>query len=97
MATRSPNSAANPANAGDSLTLFGTGEGQTNPPGIDGLVVSDPPPQPVQPLSVTIEEMPAQVVYFGGVPGQVAGMLQIVVQVPDGLDAGDQPIVLSRG
>jgi uncharacterized protein (TIGR03437 family) len=93
----SPNSSANPVNAGDSLTLFGTGEGQTNPPGTDGLVAADPAPQPVQPLSVTIEGIPAPVQFFGGIPGQVAGMLQVVVQVPDGLDAGDQPVVLTVG
>jgi uncharacterized protein (TIGR03437 family) len=55
-ADSSPNSAGNPANTGDVITLFGTGEGQTDPPGVDGQIANDVLPQPVLPLSVTIGE-----------------------------------------
>ena len=40
----SVNSSANPAAAGDTVVLFGTGGGDTDPPGRDGLfAVSGPP------------------------------------------------------
>ena len=96
-ADSSPNSAGNPANTGDVITLFGTGEGQTDPPGVDGQIANDVLPQPVLPVSVTIGGLPVQVSAFGGTPGQPAGYLQIAVQVPDGLSAGDQPVVLTVG
>jgi uncharacterized protein (TIGR03437 family) len=96
-ADSSANSASNPANAGDVITLLGTGEGQTDPPGVDGRIAMDVQPQPVQPLSVTIGGLTATVTSFGGAPDQVAGRLQIIVQIPDGLDAGSQPVVLTVG
>jgi uncharacterized protein (TIGR03437 family) len=96
-ADSSPNSAANPANTGDVVTLNGTGEGQTIPPGVDGQIANDTLPQPVLPLSVTIGGQPAQVSSYGAAPGQPAGYLQISVQVPDGLSAGDQPVVVTVG
>jgi uncharacterized protein (TIGR03437 family) len=96
-ADSSPNSDGNPANTGDIITLFGTGEGQTNPPGVDGQIASDMPPQPVLPVSVTIGGQPAQVSSYGGASGQPAGYFQIGVQIPDALSAGDQPVVLTVG
>jgi uncharacterized protein (TIGR03437 family) len=33
------NSAANPADKGSVVIFYGTGEGQTNPPGVDGQVI----------------------------------------------------------
>jgi uncharacterized protein (TIGR03437 family) len=57
-ADSSPNSAANPANTADVVTLNGTGEGQTDPPGVDGQIANDTLPQPVLALSVTIGGSP---------------------------------------
>jgi uncharacterized protein (TIGR03437 family) len=96
-ADSSPNSSANPANTGDIIMLNGTGEGQTDPPGVDGQIANDTLPQPVLPLSVTIGGQPAQVSAYGGAQGQPAGYLQISVQIPDGLDTGDQPVVVTVG
>jgi uncharacterized protein (TIGR03437 family) len=96
-ADSSPNSASNPANTGDTITLLGTGEGQTNPPGVDGQIAGDMAPQPVLPVSVTIGGQPAQVGAYGGAQGQPAGYFQVSLQVPDGLSAGDQPVVLTVG
>ena len=41
------NSAANPAKRGDLVVLYGTGEGQTVPPGSDGLIATAVYPKPV--------------------------------------------------
>lgn len=93
----SANSGANPANAGDTITLNGTGEGQTNPPGVDGLIPAGASPQPVLPVSVTIGGEAAPVMNYGVTPGQPAGYFQITVQIPSDLGAGDQPVVLTVG
>jgi len=80
------------------VTLSATGEGQTNPPGVNGLLATGTPPAPVETVSVQIGGSDAKVVFAGGVSGLVAGFLQVVVQVPDGAPIGDAiPIVLMVG
>ena len=77
--------------------IFGTGEGQTDPPGIDGALTADVPRSPLLPVSVTIGGKQAQVQYAGPLAG-VAGMLQVNVVVPDGVDPGPAvPVVLTVG
>ena len=44
------NSAANPADKGSIVVLFGTGEGQTSPGGVDGRLAASVFPKPVQPV-----------------------------------------------
>jgi hypothetical protein len=41
------NSAANPAAQNSVLNLYATGEGQTNPPGVDGKIATDVLPKPL--------------------------------------------------
>jgi len=53
------NSAANPAPLGSVITLYGTGAGDTSPPGEDGRIVSNPFPAPLLPISVTTGGVPA--------------------------------------
>jgi uncharacterized protein (TIGR03437 family) len=64
------------------VVLYGTGGGLTKPPSVDGLLTSQPYPLPVLPVSVSIDSLPAQVLYAGAAPGLVAGVLQINVVVP---------------
>lgn len=85
------NSPDNPAKKGSIIAFFATGEGQTNPAGADGKLAADPLPQPVQPLIVGIANGGAEVLYGGGVPGLVAGLMQIVARVP--MDAPSGPAV----
>jgi len=91
------NSAANPAAAGSIIVLFGTGEGQTTPAGVDGLVASGTPPKPNQPVTVTIGGRAADVVYEGGAPQAVAGLYQVNVTIPPGASVGNQPVILTVG
>jgi len=59
---------------------------------------ANPGPQPVLPVSVKIGGLPAEIVYFGGAPGLVAGLMQVNVRVPKGIAAGPAvPIVLTVG
>jgi uncharacterized protein (TIGR03437 family) len=95
------NSAAAPAKAGDIISLFVTGEGQTSPSGVDGKPTSAPYPHPVLPVSVIIVSQTIsapQLEYAGGAPGEVAGMMQINVRIPSGIQSGNAvPISVQVG
>lgn len=94
----SGNTAGNPAGVGSFISLFATGEGQTSPAGVDGLPASAPAPQPVLPVTVTIGEQRAEVQYAGGAPGLVAGVMQINVQIPSGIQTGNAvPVMVTVG
>ncbi len=78
--------------------LYGTGEGQTNPAGVDGSVDGSPAPQPLQAVSATVGGLPAAVKYAGGVSGLVAGVIQVNVQIPAGVTPGNAvPVTLNVG
>lgn len=93
------NNASNPARIGDVVSLYATGEGQTNPPGVDGkLAPLNPPyPKPVANVTATVGGQPAQVTYYGAAPGEVAGLMQVNLQIPAGVQPGDVPVVISVG
>jgi len=94
----SVNSAANAARRGSIIQIFGTGEGQTIPPGQDGLFSAGLPPKPSQNVSVTIGGVPqTQFAYVGGIPGEPPGVLQVNVTVDPGTPVGNQPIVVKVG
>jgi uncharacterized protein (TIGR03437 family) len=91
------NTAANPAFVGSIVIVYATGEGQTTPSGIDGKPGDSPLAQPIaQPVTAMIGGVNAPVVYAGGAPGLVAGVLQVNVQIPEGVFTGSAvPIVLN--
>lgn len=93
------NSATNPAAAGSIVMIFATGEGQTTPDGTDGKPDGYPAPTPLaQPVAATIGGLNTEVQYAGGVPGLVAGFLQVNVRLPAGVPAGSAvPVILSIG
>jgi len=93
----SVNSIRNPALPGSIVSVYATGAGQTNPPGVDGQVTASSLPVPVLPVQVTIASLAAEVSYAGAAPGFVAGVLQVNVQIPPGAPSGSQPVVLSVG
>jgi uncharacterized protein (TIGR03437 family) len=90
------NSAANPVAASGYLVLYGTGEGQTTPPGVDGGVNTTVFPKPNLPVTVQIGGQTAQVLYAGAAPDFVAGVLQVDVLIPAGV-TGTVPIQLTVG
>jgi uncharacterized protein (TIGR03437 family) len=91
------NSNANPAPVGSVVSIFATGEGQTNPAGVDGRIASAPLPRPRQPVSVAIGGRAAEVLYAGAAPGLVSGVMQVNARVPSGAGAGAILIVLTVG
>jgi uncharacterized protein (TIGR03437 family) len=94
----SVNSSSNPANPGDIVVLYGSGEGQTLPGGLDGrLADANTLPRPLQTVSATIGGLPAQVVYAGAVPGQTAGLFQVNLRIAADTASGNQPVVVRVG
>jgi uncharacterized protein (TIGR03437 family) len=92
------NTAANPVKIGDSISLYATGEGQTAPAGVDGKLGGSVPAHPLLQVSVTVGGIPAPFQYAGGVEGQVAGLMQVKVQIPSGVQPGGYvPVVLRVG
>jgi uncharacterized protein (TIGR03437 family) len=89
------NTASTPAKVGDVISLYATGEGQTTPAGVDGKLATPPYPKPNSSVSVTIGGTPAQVLYAGGAPGEVAGLMQVNAQIPSGIQTGNSvPVVV---
>jgi uncharacterized protein (TIGR03437 family) len=92
------NSPDNPAPVGSVVAVYATGEGQTNPGGIDGKPAGLSPPRANQPVTATIAGLSAPVQYAGGVFGLVAGVMQVNVLIPQGVAVGSSvPIVLTVG
>jgi uncharacterized protein (TIGR03437 family) len=87
------NTAANPADRGSIVILYATGEGMTDQ-ALDGSLAAAPLPQPVLPISVTVGGRPAEVLYAGGAPGLVAGVMQINIRIPGDAPAGDGVMVV---
>jgi uncharacterized protein (TIGR03437 family) len=91
------NGAARPAVAGSIVTLFATGEGQTSPTGVDGKPATVPIPKPVASVTATIGGIPAPVLYAGGAPGEVAGVMQVNVLIPPGVSGPAVPVLVKVG
>ncbi len=92
------NSPSNPAARGDYIMIFATGEGQTSPAGVDGLITGSAPPMPILPVTVQIDNLDATVGFAGEAPGMAAGMLQVNAQIPAGANPGPAvPVVIKAG
>jgi uncharacterized protein (TIGR03437 family) len=97
------NGSVNPfpsATAGQTVTLFETGDGQVTPSLATGATPSPRTqtgslPKPRLPLSVTVGGQPATV-QFVGIPSGLVGVTQINYTVPSGL-SGVQPVVVTVG
>ena len=89
------NTTGHPAPIGSYISLFATGAGQTLPLGVDGQPAQVPLPRPLAPVTVTIGGITVSPQYAGGAPGEVAGLTQINVQIPGGIQTGNAvPVTL---
>src|SRR5204862_6202116 len=88
----------NPVHYGDSITIWATGLGRTNPPIDSGTAApSDPLPTAVIQPTLLLGGASLRVDYAGLVPGSV-GLYQINATVPSGVPQGlDIPLVISQG
>ena len=91
------NAADNPAAKGSIVAMYGTGEGQTNPAGVDGRFSGTVFPKPLLPVSVSIGGINAEIVYQGADGGSVAGVFQVNARIPDQVASGAVPVVVKVG
>jgi uncharacterized protein (TIGR03437 family) len=95
------NGPAHPAQRGQYVIIYSTGEGVTTPPGMDGRVsdtAGTPLPKAVAACSATIGGQPASVSYCGEAPGFTSGFLQMNVLVPGTVAPGNAvPVTITVG
>jgi len=97
-----PDGSVNPsstAHAGDTVVMYVTGDGLTNPPSMTGLTPgAGMAPVPQLPLSITVGGVAvAQPFAFIGIPSWSVGVTQINFTVPADVPAGLQPVVVTAG
>jgi len=92
-----PNSAANPAPRGGVISIYMTGEGQTDPPGQDGRIILTDLRRPLLTVSATIGGQTAEVLYAGSAPAIVSGVAQINLKIPESIGTGPVPVVIQIG
>ena len=92
-ANNTVNSPGNPANKGETVAVYLTGEGQTSPAGVSAGVTPAVPQhaQALLSVAVLVDGQPASVSFFGEAPGLVAGVLQVNVQIPAGARTRQSP------
>jgi uncharacterized protein (TIGR03437 family) len=95
----SVNSTTAPAARNSVVQIFATGEGETTPDGVDGLLVpGNALTKPKLPVTVSIGNLPAPVTYAGSAPGMVAGLIQINARIAANAPLGDAvPVVVTIG
>jgi uncharacterized protein (TIGR03437 family) len=86
-----------PAEKGSVVILYLTGEGQTDPGGVDGLLALAALPKPQMPVRVQIDGQNAEVLYAGAAPGMVSGVMQVNVKVPASTTAGGVQVQVTVG
>jgi uncharacterized protein (TIGR03437 family) len=94
----SRNGPANPAPRGQYVFIYGTGEGVTTPPGVDGRISGIPLPSVNLACSATIGGQSAATNYCGETPGATAGLVQVNALIPDSVIPGATvPVAISIG
>ncbi len=87
------NSPAHPAHAGDTVSIYVSGTGQTDPAGVDGAIPTAAGGTPVLPITVIVTgaNAVASVTYAGWAPSLVSGVTQVNFQVPSFVPGGPGP------
>jgi uncharacterized protein (TIGR03437 family) len=92
------NGPANPAPRGQYVFIYGTGEGVTTPPGVDGRISATPLPSVKQNCSASIGGQTATLNYCGEAPGATAGLVQVNALIPDSVTPGIAvPVTITIG
>jgi len=91
------NGPSNPAPKGSYVTIYFTGGGQTNPPGVTGSVTGLVYKWLTQSISVTVGNQPATVSFDGSAPTYVDGLDQLNIQLSPNTPSGAQPVIITVG
>ncbi len=84
-----------PPRVGRSCVLYGTGQGQTDPAGVDGKLAASPFSVPAGGLTVTfggVAAAPTDILFKGPIPTIAEGFWQINVRLPAALGTGTYPV-----
>ncbi|MGD0048469.1 MAG: glycoside hydrolase family 44 protein [Bryobacteraceae bacterium] len=97
----SVNGPANPAQRGQYVLIYASGEGVTTPPGVDGRLSSvsgSPLPQVAASCSATIGGQLTTLNYCGEAPDLTAGLVQVNALVPASVTPGNAvPVTITVG
>jgi len=94
----SRNGPANPAPRGQYVFIYGTGEGVTSPPGVDGRISGTPLPSVNLKCSASIGGQTAATNYCGEAPGATAGLVQVNALIPQSVTPGSAvPVSITIG
>jgi len=95
------NGVSTPAPRGTVVSVYMTGEGQTNPPGVDGAIIPavlSALKRPVLLVTATIGGVDAHVEYAGSAAGLISGVMQVNLTIPGNAPTGGQvPLQISVG
>jgi uncharacterized protein (TIGR03437 family) len=92
------NGPSSPAAAGSYVTIYFTGGGQTNPPGVTGSVTGSVLKWLTQSISATVGGQAATVAFDGAAPTFVDGVGQLNLQLAPNTPSGPaQPLVITVG
>jgi uncharacterized protein (TIGR03437 family) len=92
------NTPAHPASKKKAVMIFATGGGLTNPPAVDGVIASLLAPLQALPVSATVNGEPAKVIYAGGAPLEINGVLQVNIVIPADAPSGPAvPVAIKVG
>ena len=92
------NGPANPEARGQYVFIYGTGEGLTTPPGVDGRITGTPLPNASLSCSVTIGGQTVTPEYCGEAPGATAGLVQVNALIPQSVTPGGAvPVAITIG
>ena len=100
----SANGPKNPEVAGNIISVFMTGEGQTSPLGITGSITCkngcatlQQIPAPLLAPNALVNNQPATVVFYGEAPSMMAGLLQVNLVIPPNTPSGLATLAISLG
>ena len=92
------NSPTVPAVPGSVITIWATGAGELSPAPIDGAIDAGNLTRTVLPVAAEIGGLAADVLYAGGAPGMVEGVIQVNLRIPAASRTGAAvPLVLRIG
>jgi uncharacterized protein (TIGR03437 family) len=86
---RTQNSAQAPAHAGEVVVLWATGEGVTDPPGVDGRLATNILPKPTATCAAEVGGLAASIEYCGAAPLNMPGLFQVNARLDTAVAAGD--------
>ncbi len=86
----------NPASPGSLVVIYATGGGVVQPATEDGRLVRGASPAAAR-VTAEVDGQPAEVIYAGGAPELIAGVLQVNIRLPANLGPGELPVVIRTG